>query len=375
MYELSVGESLSEFEEEQSMKILRRAADYHANEDARRSVRFKVFLSSSDVSDVLADTRQYLDDASIDTTDFDDHYQINLTRTIRRADIPEGQRTIEGSFGIFRIGTTNIWAAITGAEPDFYKRGVLWLLKQSEPVTSEVFVNSSDMETILDNVRSSLPLNTEIRVKKAVAYTRREEGTISFETNPYKEVFRVSEQNDKYVDKIRFVIRDETEDLLTAFVSRDGQLKFEAGDVSLFFNHFLPEYATIGQRKADVLSDKERSEETGDVEQIRVRFDEEVFHTPDDHDALIEALGNLSRASMTVYHRNPYAHLSVLDFVDGSCCDVFVTEPDEISLVPSYRGSVNSLMRISEQISREFDEGEVTEVGEPEVSASDFFAD
>lgn len=142
----------------------------------------------------------------------------------------------------------------------------------------------------------------------------------------------------------------------------------------MFFNQLLPEYASTSQAKVNVFENKERSAESGEIEQIRVEFNSNVFRTTEDNEDLIEALSNMSRSSLTVYHRNPYAHLSILDFVDGSSCDVLVTEPDEVTLVPSYRGSRNSLMRVSEQISREFDEGSITDLGEPQFDSSEFFS-
>ncbi|WP_255197997.1 hypothetical protein [Halorarius litoreus] len=373
MYELSVGEALFEYEQEISLQTLRRAIDAHVNEDARQTARFKSVICPEDAADVLQTTASFLNETSVEITDHGDHYGVEISRTIRRSDISGGQRTIEGSFALIDNSSPDVWTAVTGAGPDFYERGVLWLFKQAEPNISEFFVNSSDLELILDNVKASLPTEPEIRVNKAVAYTRKDEGTISFETNPYKEVFRVSETNDKYVDKIDFDVVGDNDALFSGFISRDGQLKFESGTVGLFFEHLLVEYARVGQDKADIFGNRERSQETGDVDQIQIRFNSDVFRNPDDHDDLIEALGGLTRSSLTVYHQNPYAHLSVLDYVDGSSCDVLVTEPDTVSLVPSYRGSMNSLMRISEQISKEFDEGMVTELGQPDYGPSDFF--
>ena len=373
MYELSVGDALFEYEDEASRQVLRRAVDAHVNKDARRTARFKSVICTTNAVDVLKSVSYHLDNCIIEINEQEDHHRVRLERIIKRSDIENGQRKIEGSFALLNNKSPSVWTAVTGAKPDFYERGILWLFKQAEPDISELYVNSSDLEDILDNLKRSLPSNPEIRIKKAVAYTRKDEGTISFETNPYKEVFRVSESNDKYVDKIDFEVIDNEEMLFAGFISRNGQMKFYSGTVGLFFDHLMVEYAKIGQEKADLFGDKERSSETGELDQIEVSFNSEVFRNPADHDDLIEALGNLPRASLTVYHQNPYAHFSVLDFIDGSSCDVVVTSPDSVSIVPSYRGSINSLIRISEQISREFNEGEIHEIGNPEYGPSDFF--
>lgn len=376
MFGLDIGNSLIDFEGEINLQTIRRAIEVQANEDARRSVRF-VSIASPDSSpaDILRATDEYSSDTDIEVTERNDHIAVSLRRTIRRSDIPGGQRDVEGDFAMFPILETDIWTAVSGLGDDFFERGIEWVFQRSEPDLSAVYVNSIDLKSILDSFRSSVPVDADIRIERAVAYNRKDEGTISFERSPYEEVFHVSRENDKYVDKIDFVLIHDGLEECSAFLSRDGTLKFKSGNFGFFFDHLLTSYARIAQSKAELLGDKERSRDTGELEEIRVRFDEPVFRDPSDHDDLISALSNLSRSSLSIFHRNPYAHFSVLDFTDGSSCDVFITENDCVTIIPSYRGSLNSLMRISEQISREFDEGTLVEEGPPEYSASDFFAD
>jgi len=70
---------------------------------------------------------------------------------------------------------------------------------------------------------------------------------------------------------------------------------------------------------------------------------------------------------------NPYLHVSLFDFIDGSSCDIFVSSPDEISVIPSYTCSVFSLMRIFNQLSKDFQEGNLIEKEKKEISFMDFF--
>jgi hypothetical protein len=129
----------------------------------------------------------------------------------------------------------------------------------------------------------------------------------------------------------------------------------------------------LGKQKESVFQNKQRSPETGEVNELEIKFEKEVLQTTQDNLDLINALGNLTNSSITVYHKNPYAHVSILDYQDGSSCDVFVTGSNELSIVPSYRGSLNSLIRVAEQISREFEEGKIREATHENVEFSELF--
>ena len=373
MYGLDVDDS-SLTHEDITMRAVREAVDRHANQDSRRTVRFKSLVTHEDPIETISEVESRFENAELSIYDHHDHYQIDLHRRIKRSDIEGGARSVDGSFALFQNQESDVWTALTGANPDFYKRGLLWLFKRSQPTISNFYTNSDDLENVLDNLHMSLSLDTRIEATKAVAYSHRHEGNISFETHPYYQVFNIADESNRYVDKISFRVQQDTGSVFGGFMSRDGQTKFESGDASVYFNNFLPAYTSKGQEKADIFADKERSSETGEVNEIEIEFDQQVFRTPDDNRTLIHALSNISQSSVTVYHKNPYAHVSVLDYVDGSSCDVFVTESDTISLIPSYRGSMNSLMRISDQISREFQEGSVREQQQPEAEFADFFS-
>lgn len=372
MYGLGSGGSIFEYEDEYSLSTLQRAVDAFVDRDTDSVVRLKSVVARDDPIDVLEET--HFSNAEIDVTHHSDHYQVHLTRRIERADIEGGQRTIEGDFAFFNLNNSEIWTTLTGHGPDFFKRGILWLLSRSEPRISSFYINSTDIREVIENFKDTLSPGVSIEATKTVAYSRTEEGNISYETRPFQEAFRVATSDDRYIDKISFEANRDERNLVSAFLSREGISKFLGGGVSFFFETLLPIYAETAQQKTELLEDKQRSHETGDVHQIDIKFDENIFVQPEDNKKLIKALEDLSRSSVTVYHNNPYAHVSVLDFIDGSSCDVFVNSSDEISLVPSYRGSVNTLMRISEKISRELEEGQIEDYQEPNYEFESFFA-
>src|SRR3546814_15540629 len=76
---------------------------------------------------------------------------------------------------------------------------------------------------------------------------------------------------------------------------------------------------------------------------LSVRLPGPLLRSPEDTGEVIRLLADEHRLAVAVVHRNPYLHLSVTDYGDGSNFDVFVTAPDEISVHPGFRSSVGAL--------------------------------
>ena len=66
--------------------------------------------------------------------------------------------------------------------------------------------------------------------------------------------------------------------------------------------------------------------------------------------------------SIAVLHRNPYLHVAVTDYLDGSNFDAFVTEHDRIVIHPGYRATAEALGRFTQAISDRFGARSVEEI-------------
>lgn len=362
MYGFEVG-GLLEYAN-RDMETVRQAIKKHTESSSSNKARFKSVIAEENPTDVLEWVASTENDVELSISEKFDHVRVQLTRKIERSN-----RTVSGSFALFNHGPSDVWTATTGHGPDFFKRGVKWILKQSQPYLSSFYASSSDLKTVLETVEERL--NSQITVNKAVVYSHRDEGNISWETRPYRYVFEQSNESGRYVDKLSFCAKRH-EVLFSGFVSREGVVKFDGGDVDLFFDNLLKAYADTGTDKIELFADKARSRETGKVKELEIQFGEKVLKKPGDNKELIRALSDLPKSDLTVYHNNPYAHISILDLVDGSNCDVFVTGSDTISILPGFTGSLNSLMRVSDQIAKEFQEGTVVEKYEQSYDSSDF---
>jgi len=74
---------------------------------------------------------------------------------------------------------------------------------------------------------------------------------------------------------------------------------------------------------------------------------------------LLEKYPNSSKA---IFHANPYLHINVADFKEGSSFDLFISSPNKILIIPQIKTSVAALERIVSFIFDEFYEGTIVEM-------------
>lgn len=366
MYGLGDGTELSSYQDI-SLKRIRYNIREFLDENPKKSVRFKSVIARRDPVELFQQINHKFNNSTITVTEHRDHYQVDVDRKIKQSG-----RQVRGSFAFFGHENSQIWTALTGHASDFSERGLDWVIRSCNPHLYEFYATSRDLEEVLDRFDESLDYQAEIQATQAVAYSHREQAEISYKKRPYPIVFQKAREGGNYVDSLNFRARTDEGTVLQAALTRDGTTKLSGGNINLFFNKLLEQYISYGDEKAELFTGKERNRTTGDVEEIKIQFDNPVFQSPKDNEDLIEALADLGQASVTVYHSNPYAHVSVLDFTDGSSCDVFVTDPETVSIVPSYRGSTNFLMRISEKLYRELDESTIEYTQKRSLGVEDF---
>jgi len=366
MYGLGDSTDLSRYSDP-SLTNVRHTIESFLKENSKASVQFKSIVAQENPIHLFRQLNQRINDGTVKITEHSDHYQVDVSRKIKRSG-----RRVEGSFAFFPHENTDIWTALTGHGRDFFKRGLNWVIRECNPKIYEFYATSRDLEAVLERFATSIDGNPDIIVTQAVAYSHRNQAEISYKRRPYPVVFRKAREGGNYVDSLTFTTSTEEETILKASLTRDGTTRLHDGKIELFFNYLLEQYVRYGEKKAELFTGKERQEDTGDVQEIEIRFERPVFQSTQDNKDLIKALADLSRASITVYHKNPYAHISVLDFNDGSSCDIFVTDPETVSIVPSYRGSTNFLMRISDKLYRELDESSIHYIEEDSIEVEDF---
>ena len=246
-------------------------------------------------------------------------------------------------------------------------------IESYKPDISRIYFSSEELRNLFEELEDSL--SCKILVKKAVLYSHIKEGQIRFERDHFQELFNRAENESSYVDKVEYEFLNNIGSIYHGFVSRDLIFYYYSGNINYFFNGFLPLIAEKGIKKTKIFENKERKFGEFHSQPICIEFHRDVFNDNRDNLRLIKALEKVSKSAVAVYHKNPYLHASFLDFIDGSIFDIFASDTNKLTIVPNYKCSMHSLMRVSEQISKDFEEGRVSLRGESIYSLSDFIGE
>jgi hypothetical protein len=200
-------------------------------------------------------------------------------------------------------------------------------------------------------------------VRRSIVRNKRQETTVSYETELLDELYSKATAEDAHVHSFAFKLQHKRTGklILNAGLNREGRFSFHDGDLSLFVAGLLEHASHIVKKKADLLQNRARSENTGEINPIRVTFEEPVFDKKDGVKAFLRILGRIRHGEFTIFHRNPYLHVSFFDFFDGSEFDLFVESSDTLIIVPQFQANPSSLFRLCQKISENFQEGIISE--------------
>lgn len=309
----------------------------------RVKIYFVSFLSSIPADIVLAESER-----SIKIDKKTDYWVARLSEK-------KGGKTFRIDFGIFKSGV-NAWTLFTLTESNWRENALFHLVRSFSPDFSLPYLSSADIRHLFQKLEEDGAV--EVSVNKAVAYSYRREGQISFKKEPYQDVFNRAEHENMFVDKVDFSLHGRTS--LHGFIARNGTAKFIRGDIEVFLGRILNVVLNTSARKHEVFQQAARRPGEIEVSPVDIDFGQSVFHGRSDNLTFLSSLDRLSRSGIAVIHENPYVHVSLIDFFDGSSFDIFATSPTSISIIPQVDASAFSLNRLCNHIFENFREGVIT---------------
>jgi len=340
----------------------------YINKFKRGKISATIFTSDEDPSSTLLNLSDSFHEVKIHK--FDNFSEIFI-HVINKSDDEENE-IIEYETGYSYIIKLceGIWA-ILSIEEDDHIEFVHNFIKYGSPDISRLNFTSNDIKKIIGAI-----LNNEgydAIIKKAVTYPYGGKGAINFEPMDFYQVFEKCNDENRFLDKARISIIKNDEEIIDFFVSRVGIIRFYSGNIDYFFNLFVNAFAESAKHTKRILENRERKFGETSVKPIVINFNSDVFIKLNNNSQFINSLSTLDKTGISVYHSNPYLHVSIVDFQDGSSYDVFAISSKSVCIVPSFRSSINSLMKISDHIFKSVGEGEIDVWHEKELTLSDYF--
>jgi len=196
------------------------------------------------------------------------------------------------------------------------------------------------------------PKESERKFKKItdIAYTEEE----------FLKSFDSAISNNEFIDKIEFELGRKELLTLTGYLSREGIFKF-GGNFSVFLNSIIKEYIkNLGKEKNNFLEENISKIFDGQTKSFKIQFEYPIFKNIEKNREFIDSLDSMNKSLMVVHHGNPYLHLSVLDYLDGSSYDLLSFNKDSIKVLSKDKSSISSATRLINHIFENFSEGSLT---------------
>lgn len=304
--------------------------------------------------------------------------KLDLTRRIKGTgeDYDEdGYKYISGDVYVFGHTESEVYTAFSVCDREFFEQGVKRYIQGLPPEISLSFLSTGELKQLFDKLSDEIDGNFYV-TKGVIKSPGLDTDVRYFNDSRYFELFNTDEVREKnyYVDKIEFELGN-TQNEFSGQLSRKGASRLVSGNHSLYFNKVLPHLSALLSDKGDLFDNKARDYGSRDAKTIEITYDDGAIEGREENIRLIKTLDGLTRSSITVYHKNPYMHASVLDYEDGTNADVFLTSDNRVSIVPGFNASRKSLSRICDCINQGFLEGDVSEGDDQGKDPAEYFVE
>lgn len=290
--------------------------------------------------------------------------------------IGKEREKIEGRVILFKE-KLGIYFLFTISERDFIDKCLKRFIANSYPVVFQPVIKQNDLKKILSELEEKFIPNA-IRITKSSAkrwtisegpYERKKQisSRLDWESMTVKDTFREAAEEGKWFTKLTFRIFEIKMDSLTdtyynSSINKRGMF-LTNGWLPQYSEIVIPSFLSIAENKMSLYKDRSRSETAShEIRPLVVKFTESVFVDQRSNRKFINTLEKIPHFGYSVIHSNPYIHMSLLDYRDGSSFEILVHEPDKIMILPQIRASSISLEHIVSHIAERFNEGEVIDL-------------
>ena len=267
---------------------------------------------------------------------------------------------------IWQNPETGIIHLLSGQDRGSFERLVKKVHRYLYPELFRIGFRTADVLRILNAVVRQ-PGCGPIRIREYVARSLIDDPVASkrvdtirrWTDESHETVFQTLAENGQWLSAFRFEMHASTE--VAARVWRDGSYVCERG-----FRVFRAKMLQLYEKR---MLDSERfyqyrdrqSSPTHSSRPVTLSYRRNVFENKRENYRLIEVVKNLPDCSVAVVHPNPYVHVSVLDYMDGSNYDIWVTTSDSVMIIPREKATGQSVQKACDHICELFEEGEVME--------------
>jgi len=272
-----------------------------------------------------------------------------------------------------------VYMVISDCDSGDFKNLVTKLMNKHYPVVSQIYLTNNEMRLIFDKLQreTNLDITVEFSVgKKRLPGKKKKESQVTYTNQTYLEVFDEIVAHDQWVQSIRYraetiKIVENLESRTTEFMGVISRTCFFSckKDFSPLVKIIIPHAIKLASVRNEYLKIRAESASELKPKPAVIKFDDDIFTDISKNQQYVDALVELDSCSVSEYHTNPYIHVSMIDYLDGSSYDIWVLTSDRLAIIPQFKATTASMTRLVNHIFERIHEGEVIEYEQIETNA------
>jgi hypothetical protein len=282
---------------------------------------------------------------------------------------------LDGLLAIVPASMTGIHRVVCISDSSFWHKVGSKFVESSYPFLVRIFFRQAELRNVLLHFEQSLASRfemaaTDITLKeKRLLLKRGPKRDDEFDSerlwtdSSIQRAFDNAEERRQWFKSIRLDVRltGRTSVVAMVRVTKHGLIAQDhLYDLSL--QHLFPNLDKIAFTKTELFAKRGlREREYSPANPVSIDYPMDVFHEKANVRKLAAVLRAYPNSSKALYHGNPYLHVSLADFVDGSSFEIWVLSPRRIIFVPQARTSVPSFEKLVSYLFEQFKEGEAKE--------------
>lgn len=264
-----------------------------------------------------------------------------------------------------------VYVALTIESSDFFRRVILPFIQGLYPTVIMTFITHKKLRNLLEEFQATNQFTDLIITRASQRLRFEEEGKhkkvmpiVSWPDMDLTEAFNWVYQNNGWFQSLQFEVRKNSTRIAEISFTRQGIVRTNHIFSKVFEAFVLPVCKTIHEN-IEIFGHRSRRENSDlHAKPLVIDFGEEQFLEISENAKFIQAMRQLKTASVSVLHGNPYIHMSVIDYYDGSTFDLWVLNSNHLVIVPQMKGSISAIKRLINHVFDTYAEGEIKDYAE-----------
>ena len=282
------------------------------------------------------------------------------------------KKELSGRFFIYKHPEyEKVYVALTIEPTIFFHRGLLPFLQGLYPKVVLTFITHKRLRKLLEDFKTNYHFTDLIITRASYRLRFVEEGkhkkivpVVSWPDMDLKEAFDWVYQNNGWFQSLQFdAVKDHLISTQVSF-TRQGVVRTTRFFPNVFEAFILPVCKTIHDNIKIFQNRSRREYEDLAAKPLVIDFGFELFTEISENEKFIRAMKGFTTASISVLHGNPYIHMSIIDYLDGSTFDLWVLSSTKIIIVPQMKGSFPAIKRLVNHIFDNYAEGSIKDYNE-----------